>query len=454
MPASANVQTAEGKGAIDVAIKWIDYAAPSKDEIVTDESGSYVERKYFFFDGLAIRYPQADGFTARIYLDGFNAAADIVPDGMSNEYDVFDKFTFATTATVTVDGTTYHKVPLHWLDTSMPTAEEIKNGSFTRKAYVLGNYVAGNDITFDYTVTINNDFTLDGISGSYKEGFATDLTADNFYKGLLKSTTLRVNGKEIPVTLAWSNDYTAQSGYNGEMTLTITSMDGDKVALSSNVVANVTVATTGIEGLANGQSYRLDPYAKASTLFANGSVQKVKVAGSEVLQDVRVEYNFDNEEFYANISKYFGKKYKVAVTYRYNAGAHEQTETGEIEVYVVDRTIMYMSDYENRSIVVDTFLHKDASYLANVMRITTVNGDTFDAFFDWSDVDKLIKSGTSNTAYMATAVIGSSAVMVVIPVLDSINSSNPYKRLPPPVRTIPRSAISAASSGGVFSSTL
>ena len=53
---------------------------------------------------------------------------------MSNEYDVFDKFTFATTATVTVDGTTYHKVPLHWLDTSMPTAEEIKNGSFTRKA--------------------------------------------------------------------------------------------------------------------------------------------------------------------------------------------------------------------------------------------------------------------------------------------------------------------------------
>ena len=406
LPASANVQTAEGKGAIDVAIKWIDYAAPSKDEIVTDESGSYVERKYFFFDGLAIRYPQADGFTARIYLDGFNAAADIVPDGMSNEYDVFDKFTFATTATVTVDGTTYHKVPLHWLDTSMPTAEEIKNGSFTRKAYVLGNYVAGNDITFDYTVTINNDFTLDGISGSYKEGFATDLTADNFYKGLLKSTTLRVNGKEIPVTLAWSNDYTAQSGYNGEMTLTITSMDGDKVALSSNVVANVTVATTGIEGLANGQSYRLDPYAKASTLFANGSVQKVKVAGSEVLQDVRVEYNFDNEEFYANISKYFGKKYKVAVTYRYNAGAHEQTETGEIEVYVVDRTIMYMSDYENRSIVVDTFLHKDASYLANVMRITTVNGDTFDAFFDWSDVDKLIKSGTSNTAYMATAVIG------------------------------------------------
>lgn len=406
LPASANVQTAEGKGAIDVAIKWIDYAAPSKDEIVTDESGSYVERKYFFFDGLAIRYPQADGFTARIYLDGFNAAADIVPDGMSNEYDVFDKFTFATTATVTVDGTTYHKVPLHWLDTSMPTAEEIKNGSFTRKAYVLGNYVAGNDITFDYTVTINNDFTLDGISGSYKEGFATDLTADNFYKGLLKSTTLRVNGKEIPVTLAWSNDYTAQSGYNGEMTLTITSMDGDKVALSSNVVANVTVAMTGIEGLANGQSYRLDPYAKASTLFANGSVQKVKVAGSEVLQDVRVEYNFDNEEFYANISKYFGKKYKVAVTYRYNAGAHEQTETGEIEVYVVDRTIMYMSDYENRSIVVDTFLHKDASYLANVMRITTVNGDTFDAFFDWSDVDKLIKSGTSNTAYMATAVIG------------------------------------------------
>ena len=37
---------------------------------------------------------------------------------------------------------------------------------------------------------------------------------------------------------------------------------------------------------------------------------------------------------------------------------------------------------------------------------------------------------------------------------DSISSSNPERRLPPPVRTIPLSAISDASSGGVFSNTL
>ena len=55
---------------------------------------------------------------------------------------------------------------------------------------------------------------------------------------------------------------------------------------------------------------------------------------------------------------------------------------------------------------------------------------------------------------IATAVIGSSAVIVLIPVLDSIRSSSPCNKLPPPVSTIPLSAISEASSGGVFSSTL
>ena len=55
---------------------------------------------------------------------------------------------------------------------------------------------------------------------------------------------------------------------------------------------------------------------------------------------------------------------------------------------------------------------------------------------------------------IATAVIGSSAVTVLIPVFASIKSSSPERRLPPPVRTIHLSAISDASSGGVFSRTL
>ena len=63
-----------------------------------------------------------------------------------------------------------------------------------------------------------------------------------------------------------------------------------------------------------------------------------------------------------------------------------------------------------------------------------------------------------NSTYLpvpiATQVIGSSAVIVLIPVLEEIKSSRPRKRLPPPVNTIPLSAISAANSGGVFSKTL
>ena len=40
-----------------------------------------------------------------------------------------------------------------------------------------------------------------------------------------------------------------------------------------------------------------------------------------------------------------------------------------------------------------------------------------------------------------------------MPVLSSISSSNPRSNDPPPVNTIPLSAISAANSGGVFSRT-
>ena len=223
-----------------------------------------------------------------------------------------------------------------------------------------------------------------------------------------KSANVKVGAKTIPVTLAWSDNYTAESGFNGNMTLTITSKDGDNVVLESDVNVAVKVECAGITGLAKGQKYNLDPYAKAKvgTLFESGSLQEVKVSGSNNTQYVAVEYDFDNQEFYDNVASHFGKKYKVAVTYKYNAGKNDNVETGEIEVYVVGRSIMFMSDYENRSIVVDTFLHKDASHLANKMSITTTGGDVFDAYFDWSDVDKLIKSGKSNTAYMATAIVG------------------------------------------------
>ncbi len=65
-----------------------------------------------------------------------------------------------------------------------------------------------------------------------------------------------------------------------------------------------------------------------------------------------------------------------------------------------------------------------------------------------------LKNSINLPVPIATAVIGSSAVMVLIPVFSSINSSSPCNKHPPPVNTIPLSAISAANSGGVFSSTL
>lgn len=418
LPSTATVQTAQGVGDTTVDVKWVDYAAPNKDELKSDADGKlYVERKYFFFDGLTMRYPSADAFTAKIYLENFNTEVkEIVPDGMSLKYDVFDKFEFARTATVYMnDGTKHENVPIRWESTSMPTADEIKQGSFTRKIRILGAYVEGQDVYSDYVVTVNNDFTIDtllngfktGITGDYKAGnFAIDVAKDNFYQGLPKSANIMVDTKTIPVTLAWSDNYTAESGFNGKMTLTITSKDGDNVVLESDVNVAVKVESAGITGLAKGQKYDLDPYAMSGTLFESGSLQEVKVSGSDNTQYVAVEYDFDNQAFYDNVASHFGKKYKVAVTYKYNAGKNDNVETGEIEVYVVGRSIMFMSDYADRSIVVDTFLHKDASYLANKMRITTTGGDVFDAYFDWSDVDKLIKSGKSNTAYMATAIVG------------------------------------------------
>ena len=54
---------------------------------------------------------------------------------------------------------------------------------------------------------------------------------------------------------------------------------------------------------------------------------------------------------------------------------------------------------------------------------------------------------------MATAEIGSSTAVVCMPVVSPIRSSIPKSILPPPVSKIPLVAMSAASSGGVSSST-
>ena len=53
---------------------------------------------------------------------------------------------------------------------------------------------------------------------------------------------------------------------------------------------------------------------------------------------------------------------------------------------------------------------------------------------------------------LATHVKGSSAIITGIPVSSCISLFSPVSRAPPPVKTIPFSAISVLSSGGVASS--
>ncbi|MGN0744881.1 MAG: Ig-like domain-containing protein [Christensenellales bacterium] len=417
LPNVATVTTAEGKSTFDTEVKWLDYSAPNKDEVKQDAYGKYVERKYCFYDGLSIRYPQADGFVAKIYLNGFADNVEVTLNGQSMSYDAFDSFTFASTATVVANGVTYDSVPVQWESTAMPTAQELKDGAFTRKAYVMSQGAFGEEGGWarDFTFVINNNFTLEdaisGFGGDFAGGFSYTLTSDNFYKGLPRKADVKVGTKTIAVDLAWSDAYTT-AGFDGVMTLTLAS---EHLACSLDVA--VTVGSAGIVSLASGTQFVLDPYAVESTLFASGTMQEVVVAGAGN-QQVLATYSLADadasfateQDFYSNVVKFFGKKIKLNVTYTYFGGADVMTETSEIEVYVADRTIMFISDYNYRSIIVDTFLNTDSSHLPTELDVTTIlggmNEHVFTAYFDWSGVDALIKSGKSNFAFVATSIVG------------------------------------------------
>ena len=167
LPSTATVTVKEGAKAFDTEVFWDDNSSPNKDELRKDENGVYVVRNYHFFDNLSVRYPQTGSLGAKVYLDNYDINVTITPDGQAYEYNVFSSFEFASTATVTKNGVDYQNVPLKWVDKSMPTAEEIKAGKFTRKAYVAA-FSVGEDGTMtpvykDFEFKINNGFTLDGI---------------------------------------------------------------------------------------------------------------------------------------------------------------------------------------------------------------------------------------------------------------------------------------------------
>lgn len=417
LPTSATVTTMEGTGAFDTAMTWLDYSAPNRNEISIDAHGKYVTRKYRFYDGLSI---QTEDYVAKIYLEGFLDNVQVTLNNQATSYDVFDAFKFATTATVVANGETFDSVPVQWESTAMPTAEEIKQGSFTRKAYImtLGTEfgVENGGWAQDFTFTINNNFTFvdkaAGFTGDFASGFGYTLTTDKFYGGLPRTAEVKVADKSIAVNMAWNKTYTT-AGFAGEMTVTASN---DDFTCQFNV--NVNVASAGITALASGTQFVLDPYSVESTLFASGTMQDVFVNGSGLTQKVLASYSLKDanasfkseQDFYDNITKFFGKKIKLNVTYTYFGGADVMNETSEIEVYVADRTIMFVTDHAYRSVIVDTFINKDSSYLPRELDVTTVlggmNEHVFKAYFDWSGIDELIKSGKSDSSFIVNTIVG------------------------------------------------
>ena len=417
LPSTATVTVKEGAKAFDTEVFWDDNSSPNKDELRKDENGVYVVRNYHFFDNLSVRYPQTGSLGAKVYLDNYDINVTITPDGQAYEYNVFSSFKFASTATVTKNGVDYPNVPLKWVDKSMPTAEEIKAGKFTRKAYVAA-FSVGEDGTMtpvykDFEFKINNGFTLDGIDGNYADGFAITREGAAFFLGLPRASVVNVNGERIEVALAWSDAYTKEAGFNGDMTLTIASK-----WLTSTVTANVTVKGESIDRLKDydGTPYSFDPFWKEGNFFRSGEVRTIVTKGSALEADVTVTYSLadidpanlkSDADFYANVSKYFGRKYTIGVTYTYFGGADVMTETGTIDIAVGDRTILFVSDYAYRAILVDTFLYTDASYLERELWVATAGvwGDVL-AYFDWTQVDALIKDRKSDSKHMATVIVG------------------------------------------------
>ncbi len=421
LPTSGTFDTLEGGVSVTTQINWVDDSAPNKDEVLVDEDGAYVIREYYFFDSQSIRYPQEGAFEAKIYLDhhiSSGADVEVTLNDQALSYDAFSSFEYATTATLVSAGVTFDSIPVQWLDKSMPTPEELMASKFTRKAYIMigPDIVNGNVLAQDVEIGVNKFMiqdALNGFGGNIVDGLTYTLTSENFYHGLPRVATILNSARTtgIDVELAWSENYDI-SGFVGEMMLTISSD-----YLTIEVPVNVTVGAGGILKLTNEQEFVLDPYGIEGNLFKSGEL--VNVEHSAGTTDVVASYNLADvdralltttEDFYRNIARYFGRSYTLNLTFTYNGGKDLMSETLQTSVYVVDRTIDYISDYQYRSIVFDPFAQQDLSFLPSELQVKTVrdvdmNENVFTAHFDWEGVDRLVANNQSNTKYMAAAVV-------------------------------------------------
>ncbi|MDE6060969.1 MAG: hypothetical protein K2G31_05835, partial [Clostridia bacterium] len=435
LPTSGTFATAEGNANLNTSVFWADSSSPAGEfEVEEDEGGSYVLRYFYFFDGTGLRYPFVDGinaeyFTAKIYLTNTDDTLDrnnpVELEGQNDTYNLFDKFEYAPTATVRYNGFEPDMgVPVSWESKDYPTYSEIKAGRFTRPYVVMTGSGSGlRPLRYEPTFAIVGGFTIDGFEGTasfgdiiYKDGeeFSIEsglrytLTADKFYGGLPSKSVLRVGGTSMNVTLTWDINYTKNGGQFESVTVTVESEN-----LVRNIQVELIVEEVEISGLTSGMEYNFDPYGKEGDLFVSGSTPTVTYTADGVeytTNDIVVSYNLNQigENFYDKVSSFFGRTYALTITYSYSGGNSLITETDEIEVYVIDRTIYYMSDFEYRSLIIDAFLHNDSSYLPEQLDITTLvdydmSENTFKAYFDWSSLDRLIRNNESNLGFMATA---------------------------------------------------
>ena len=425
MPENGTFITKEGKEPLDVKINWVDASSPIRDgvDIKTDGDRKYVERQYYFFDDMTIRYPSEGSFTARIYIDGYGEKGTFVEVENRTVYDLFGEFRVPNTATVSVDGEAapITGVPIRWTDWSNPTSDEIAAGKFTRHFKLL--FGDDDNKVYEQEFVINNAFTLEETYGFINNAYGSlryRLTSDIFHLGLPQKSVLAVGDKRIDVDLNWDVVYGLNGFAEKNVRLTITSE-----YLSASFDVAVTVDDVSISGLSAGNSFTLDPYGRESSFFASGDLVDVsllnggtaKIVANYSLSDIYAGSGIKSDaEFYANISRFFGKTYNVRVNYTY-PGMEQPVDGGVISVYVVDRTVFYMGEHEYRSIIIDPFIHSDVSHLANDLHIVTrldygMTENTFAAYFDWSKLNEMVeklkkKDPTAGDPlkFMATAIV-------------------------------------------------
>ncbi|MDE7372480.1 MAG: hypothetical protein K2N18_00285, partial [Clostridia bacterium] len=359
-----------------------------------------------------------------IYLDGYGDDSTFVEVENVTDYYLFGEFNIPTTVTMSVMGEggeeQIHGVPIIWTNWSDPTAAEIEAGKFTRNFKLL----TGGDTVYAQEFNIKKDFTIEGL-GNYGE-LSYHLTADNYFNGLPTSSVLTVEDMTVPVTLYWNVTY-GLDGFTDKTTVTVTS---EYLIFSFDVALTVDGIT--IEGISDGNggvqsAFMFDPYGVEGNLFASGELVNVSLAGGGTAQfyanyDLKDIYSTvkgigSDKEFYANISKFFGKAYPVRVSYTY-PDMDGAVDGGIISVYVVDRTVYYAGNHEYRTIFFDPYIHSgDLSHLATSFNVITrldrnMTVNSFKAYFDWTSLATLIRQVQNKVPgagdplkYMATAMV-------------------------------------------------